>query len=40
MNPSTEDILNAIEQVEGKNIILPNNGNHSLAADQAKRVKR
>lgn len=39
MNPSTEDILNAIEQVEGKNIIiLPNNGNIVLAADQAKEL--
>lgn len=37
MNPSTEDILNAIEKVKGENIIiLPNNGNIILAADQAK----
>lgn len=37
MNPSTEDILNAVEEVEGENIIiLPNNGNIILAADQAK----
>ena len=39
MNPSTEDILNAVEQVKGKNIIiLPNNGNIVLAADQAKEL--
>ncbi|NMB28184.1 MAG: DAK2 domain-containing protein [Tissierellia bacterium] len=39
MNPSTEDILNAIEEVKGENIIiLPNNGNIVLAADQAKEL--
>ena len=39
MNPSTEDILNAVNQVEGENIIiLPNNGNIVLAADQAKEL--
>ena len=39
MNPSTEDILNAIEQVNGENIIIfPNNGNIVLAADQAKEL--
>lgn len=39
MNPSTEDILNAVNQVDGKNIIiLPNNGNIVLAADQAKEL--
>ncbi len=39
MNPSTENILNAIEEVEGENIIvLPNNGNIVLAADQAKEL--
>lgn len=37
MNPSTEDMLNAIEQVNAKNIfILPNNKNIILAANQAK----
>ena len=36
MNPSTEDILNAIEKVNAKNIfILPNNKNIILAANQA-----
>ncbi|MGO1527084.1 MAG: DAK2 domain-containing protein [Senegalia sp. (in: firmicutes)] len=37
MNPSTEDILSAIEKVDGKDvIILPNNSNIILAANQAK----
>ncbi len=37
MNPSTEDMLNAIEQVNAKNIfILPNNKNIILAANQAR----
>ena len=37
MNPSTEDMLNAIEKVAAKNIfILPNNKNIILAANQAK----
>ena len=36
MNPSTEDMLNAIEKVNAKNIfILPNNKNLILAANQA-----
>ena len=36
MNPSTEDMLNAIEHVNAKNIfILPNNKNIILAANQA-----
>ena len=36
MNPSTEDVLNAIEQVPAKNIfIYPNNKNIILAANQA-----
>lgn len=36
MNPSTEDMLKAIEQVNAKNIfILPNNKNIILAANQA-----
>lgn len=39
MNPSTEDILNAVEATKGKNvIILPNNGNIILAAEQAKNI--
>ena len=37
MNPSTEDMLTAIERVNAKNIfILPNNKNIILAANQAK----
>ena len=37
MNPSTEDLLNAIEQVNADVIyILPNNKNIILAAEQAK----
>ena len=37
MNPSTEDILNAIEQMNADNVfILPNNKNIILAANQAK----
>ena len=37
MNPSTEDMLNAIENVNADNIyILPNNSNIILAANQAK----
>ena len=36
MNPSTEDMLNAIEKVNAKNIfILPNNKNIIMAANQA-----
>lgn len=39
MNPSTEDILNAVNKVNGKQIIiLPNNGNIVLAANQAKKL--
>lgn len=39
MNPSTEDILNAVEKVSGENIIIfPNNGNIILAAKQAKEM--
>lgn len=39
MNPSTEDILNAINKVNGKNIVVfPNNGNIILAAEQAKEL--
>ncbi len=37
MNPSTEDMINAIEHVNAKNIfILPNNKNIILAANQAQ----
>ncbi|MCI8333484.1 MAG: DAK2 domain-containing protein [Lachnospiraceae bacterium] len=39
MNPSTEDMLNAIEQVNADHIfILPNNKNIILAANQAKEL--
>lgn len=37
MNPSTEDMLQAIEKVNAKNVfIFPNNKNITLAANQAK----
>lgn len=36
MNPSTEDILNAMEKINAKNVIIfPNNKNIILAAEQA-----
>ncbi len=39
MNPSTEDMLNAIDQVNADTIyILPNNSNIILAAEQASRL--
>ena len=39
MNPSTEDIVNAIKDVHAKNvIILPNNKNIVMAAEQAAEV--
>lgn len=39
MNPSTEDILSAIEQVNAKTVyVLPNNKNIILAATQASRI--
>ncbi len=39
MNPSTEDMLNAIEQVNAENIfIFPNNSNIILAAQQAQSI--
>lgn len=39
MNPSTEDMLNAIDKVNAKTIyILPNNKNIILAANQAKEL--
>lgn len=39
MNPSTEDMLNAIEEVAADNIfIFPNNSNIILAAQQAQKI--
>lgn len=39
MNPSTEDILNAVAKVNAKDVfILPNNKNIILAAEQAKEI--
>ncbi|MDX9917020.1 MAG: DAK2 domain-containing protein [Gudongella sp.] len=39
MNPSTEDILTAIDKTKGKNVVvLPNNSNIILAAEQAKHL--
>lgn len=39
MNPSTDDILNAVAQVQAKEVyILPNNKNIILAAEQAKKI--
>ena len=39
MNPSTEDILNAVEKVNAKTVIvLPNNKNIILAANQARDI--
>lgn len=39
MNPSTSDIVKAIESITAKNIIvLPNNGNIVMAAEQARDV--
>jgi DAK2 domain fusion protein YloV len=39
MNPSTEDMLNAISEVNADTIfVLPNNGNIILAAEQAKEL--
>ena len=41
MNPSTEDILEAINKVNADNIfIFPNNGNIILAAEQAKTLTK
>ncbi|HIU78824.1 MAG TPA: DAK2 domain-containing protein [Candidatus Avilachnospira avicola] len=41
MNPSTEDILNAIDIVNADNIfILPNNKNIILAAEQAAKINK
>lgn len=40
MNPSTEDILNAIDKVNADNIIiLPNNSNIILASEQAAQIE-
>ena len=39
MNPSTEDIVKAIEETNGENVfVLPNNGNIILAAEQSKEL--
>lgn len=39
MNPSTEDIMKAVDKINADNIIvLPNNGNIVLAAEQAKEL--
>ena len=41
MNPSTEDMLNAIRRVTARNIfILPNNSNIIMAAKQAKQLTK
>lgn len=41
MNPSTEDLLNAIDETHGENvIILPNNSNIILAAEQTKNLSK
>jgi hypothetical protein len=41
MNPSTEDMLNAIEKINAENIfIFPNNKNIILAANQAKQLTK
>ncbi|MEZ3477906.1 MAG: DAK2 domain-containing protein [Lachnospiraceae bacterium] len=41
MNPSTEDMLNAIEKINADNIfIFPNNKNIILAANQAKQLTK
>lgn len=39
MNPSTEDILNAVEKVNAENVyVLPNNSNIILASEQAVKL--
>ena len=41
MNPSTDDILNAVDKVNAKTVfILPNNKNIILAADQAVKMEK
>ncbi len=41
MNPSTEDFMKAIEEIQAKNIyILPNNSNIIMAANQAKELAK
>ena len=41
MNPSTEDILNSIDKIKAENIIiLPNNSNIIMAANQAKSLSQ
>jgi uncharacterized protein len=39
MNPSTEDVVNAVNSIYAKRVIfIPNNGNIIMAAKQAKRI--
>ena len=41
MNPSTQDFLNQLEQINAKHVfILPNNSNILLAANQAKEISK
>lgn len=41
MNPSTEDFINAVNSINAKNIIiLPNNSNVIMAANQAKELSK
>jgi len=41
MNPSTEDFVNAIKQIDCKNVfIFPNNGNIVMAANQAAEIMK
>jgi len=41
MNPSTEDILKSVDRINAENIIiLPNNGNIIMAANQAKSLSK
>lgn len=41
MNPSTEDILNAVDKINAEHIfILPNNKNIILAAEQGSKAER
>jgi hypothetical protein len=41
MNPSTEDVLNAIDKVNAETIfVLPNNKNIILAAEQASKIEK
>ena len=41
MNPSTDDILKAIEKINADTIyVLPNNSNIILAAEQASKLEK